>query len=420
MSDRRTLSQLGLLLESKQQTTGGAVVVGAGALSLQLALDVLSECLAQLDTPLVERVDVPDGTLGESDVLVVGDQSTQSGGGDLLGQDRGGRAVAQEGLVSNKLLRGTLGLNLSGGLANHQGLRLGKEVGSQHALVLATLNGVVRLGGHQEISGDELSALVQKLEEAVLRIGGRLTEQDGTGGVLDVLTGASDSLAVALHGQLLQVGGEAVQILVKGSNQVGLSTKEVAVPNTQQTTKSGDVLLERCLSEVLVHSLGTSQELVEVVVTNVQSDRQANGTPDGVTTTNPRFKSKHVLGINAKLGDLSLVGRKGDEVLGNVFIFLSSLEEPSLGGVGIGGGLCGSEGLGGNQEKGGLRVRVLKCFGDMGAVNVRNEVKLHVGVTIRLESLGDHDRAAGYKCQQRFVYPQEQEGLTDRNHQYQC
>ena len=262
-------------------------MVGTLTCGLQLALDVLSKGLAQLDTPLVERVDVPDSTLGEGDVLVVGDQSTQGGRGELLCQNRGGGTVAQESLVSNKLLGSALGLDLGRGLSNHQSLRLSEEVSSQHTLVLATLDGVVRLCRHQEIGRDELGTLVQKLEETVLRVGGRLTEQDGSSGVLDVFTSAGDGLSVALHGQLLQVGGEAVQVLIEGSNQVGLSTEEVAVPDAQQTTQSGDVLLEGCFPEVLVHGLGTSQELVEVVVTNVQSDRQANGTPHGVTSTHP-------------------------------------------------------------------------------------------------------------------------------------
>lgn len=368
-------------------------MVRAGIRGLQLLLDLLGKHLAQLHTPLVEGVDVPDGTLGEGEVLVVGNQSSQSGGGDLLGQDGGRRAVAQEGLVRDQVLRGTLGLDLLRGLSDHQSFRLGQEVGSQHALVLATLNGVVRLGGHDEVGGDELGTLVQQLEEAVLGVGGGLTEEDGAGGVLDILAGAGDGLAVTLHGELLQVGRETVQVLVEGGHQVGLGTEKVAVPHAQQTTEDGNVLLQRSLTEVLVHGVSTGQELVEVVVTDVQSDGQADGAPDGVTTTHPGLETEHVLLVNAELGDLLLVGGQGHEVLGNVRVLLGSLEEPLLRRVGVGGGLCGGEGLGSDQEESGLGVGVLEGLSDVGAINVGDEVQLHVGGTVGLQSLGHHDGA---------------------------
>lgn len=368
------LCQVGLLLESKQQSAGRSVVLSTGTISLQLLLDVLGQDLAQLDTPLVEGVDVPDGALGEGEVLVVGDQGTQGGGGDLLGEDGGGGTVSKEGLVGHQALGSVFGLDLLGGLTDHQGLRLSKEVGGQHALVLAVLDGVVRLGGHDEVRGNELGTLVQQLEEAVLGVGGRFAEEDGAGGVLDVLAGARNGLAVAFHGELLEVGGEAVEVLVERSNKVSLGTEEVAVPDAQQTTKDGDVLLQGSLTEVLVHGVGTGQELMEVVVTDVESDGETNGTPDGVTATHPRLETEHVLAVNAELGDFGLVGRESDEMLSDVRLILGGFEEPLLGGVGVGGSLGGGEGLGGDQEEGGLGVRVLEGFSNMGAVNVGDKV----------------------------------------------
>jgi len=71
------LRQVGPLLESEQQTAGRAVVVSTAARGLQLSLDLLGQALSELDTPLVEGVDVPNGAFGEGDVLVVGDQGTQ-------------------------------------------------------------------------------------------------------------------------------------------------------------------------------------------------------------------------------------------------------------------------------------------------------------------------------------------------------
>ena len=81
-------------------------------------------------------------------------------------------------------------------------------------------DGVVGLGGHDEVGGDKLGALVHKLEEGVLSVGGGLAEEDGAGGVLDVVARASDGFAVRLHGELLEVGGEAVHVLVEAGEML--------------------------------------------------------------------------------------------------------------------------------------------------------------------------------------------------------
>lgn len=367
-------------------------MTSASARGLQLLLDLLGKNLAQLHTPLVEGVDVPDSTLSEGEVLVIRDQSSESGGSDLLSQNRSSGAVSKEGLVGDQVVGGTFSLDLLGGLTDHQGLRLSKEVGCEHALVLATLDRVVGLGSHDEIRRDKLGALVEQLEEAVLGIGGRLAKQDGTGGVLDVFTRAGNSLAVALHGQLLQVGGESVQVLIERRNQVSLGTEEVAVPHTQQTANGGNVLLQGSFAEVLVHGLGTSQELVEVIVTDVEGDGETDSTPDGVATTHPGFEAEHVLLVNAKLGDLGLVGGQSNEVLGDMRFILGSLEEPLLSAIRVGSSLCGSEGLGSDQEEGGFRVGVLEGLGNVSSINVGDKVQLHAGSTVWLQGLGDHNR----------------------------
>jgi hypothetical protein len=184
------------------------------ALALELAEDALGKLLAELDAPLIVGVDVPDGALDEGEVLVVSDQGTESTGGDLLCQDGSGRPVAEESLVGNELVGSALGLDGFGSLADHEGLRLGEEVGGKHALVLVVVDGVVGLGGENEVGGDELGALVKELEEGVLGVGAGLAKQDGASSVLDIVSAAGDSLAVGFHGELLKVGGEAVHVLV--------------------------------------------------------------------------------------------------------------------------------------------------------------------------------------------------------------
>lgn len=80
--------------------------------------------------------------------------------------------------MRNKSLGSTLSSDLLVSLANHEGLGLSKVVGGQHLLVEVVGDGVVRLGSQNEVGGDQLGALVDKLEEGVLSVGARLAKQD--------------------------------------------------------------------------------------------------------------------------------------------------------------------------------------------------------------------------------------------------
>jgi hypothetical protein len=81
--------------------------------------------------------------------------------------------------------------------------------------VLVVLNRVVALGSQDEVCGDELGTLVEQLVKRVLGVGGRLAKENGSGGVLDVVSAACDGLSVRLHGQLLEVSREPVEVLVE-------------------------------------------------------------------------------------------------------------------------------------------------------------------------------------------------------------
>lgn len=147
---------------------------------IKLLENLLGQDLAQLNTPLVKAVDVPDGTLGKGEVLVVHDQGTQLGGTNGAADKDGGRgSVSKEALVRNKLLGSTLGTDLIVCLADHESLSLGEVVGREHLLVEIVADRVVRLGGEDEVGGDQLGALVDELEEGVLSVGAGLAEENG-------------------------------------------------------------------------------------------------------------------------------------------------------------------------------------------------------------------------------------------------
>jgi len=149
---------------------------------------------------------------------------------------------------------------------------------------------------------------------------------------------------------------------------------------------------------MVVHGMSTSQELVEVLIANIQAYAQANGTPDTVSATNPVREGEHVLGVNAELADFRTVGGKSNEVLCNSRVVLGLLEEPFLCRVGVCDGLGSGEGLGRDEEEGGLWIGLAECFSDVGSVDVGDEVEGEVSLSVWLESFGDHDGAAVICC----------------------
>ena len=60
------------------QGIGGGVMGGGGVSLLNFRLDLLRKLLAELDTPLVVRVNIPDDALDEDFVFVRGDQLAKS------------------------------------------------------------------------------------------------------------------------------------------------------------------------------------------------------------------------------------------------------------------------------------------------------------------------------------------------------
>src|SRR5262245_37515809 len=93
---------------------------------------------------------------------------------------------------------------------------------------------VERLTKSDEITWDESSSLVDQLVKGMLPVGSRLAPIDGTGIVVDFFTIESHMLAVAFHGQLLQISRKALEILLIGQHRHGLCAEEVVVPNGQE------------------------------------------------------------------------------------------------------------------------------------------------------------------------------------------
>ena len=88
-----------LSFDMVDESIGRAVMSGHRTVSTHLWFYCLGQLLAQLHSPLVIGVDVPDDALGEDLLLVHGYQRSQGEGGDHVHHDAVGGSVASELLV---------------------------------------------------------------------------------------------------------------------------------------------------------------------------------------------------------------------------------------------------------------------------------------------------------------------------------
>mmetsp|Transcript_41489 Transcript_41489/g.111062 ORF Transcript_41489/g.111062 Transcript_41489/m.111062 type:complete len:486 (+) Transcript_41489:360-1817(+) len=324
-------------------------------------------------------------------MLVHGHQRPQHARRELLVHDAVGRTVAGEHLVRHQFPRALTKLraHLLLGAADHERLRLREEVGEQHRVVLAGL--VEALDAHEEVGGDDLGALVDQLVEGVLAVGARLAPHDGPGRAFDRGAGEGAALAVALHVALLEVGREAVQVLLVGQHRVRLAAEEVVVPDAQQRQHHGHVGGEGRGAEVVVHGVGAGEQLLEVVHADGQRDGHADRAPERVPPADPVPEAEHVGGVDAEGGHGGLVGRDGDEVRRDGLGVRQPAQQPPARRPGVEHRLLGGEGLGAHQQQRRLRVQALERLRHVRAVNVADEVDLEPRAVV-LERLGDHNR----------------------------
>ena len=165
-----------------------------------------------------------------------------------------------------------------------------------------------------EVGGDQLGALVDELVERVLPVRARLAPVDRAGLVVDLRAAERHVLAVALHRQLLEVGGEALHVGAVGQDGDGLRAEEVAVPDGEQAHQGGDVALERRRAEVLVHRVEAGEHRAEVLRADGDHRREADRRVHRVAPADPVPEDEHVGRVDAELRHFLGVGRDRDEV----------------------------------------------------------------------------------------------------------
>src|SRR5215470_7184296 len=99
----------------------------------------------------------------------------------------------------------------------------------------------------------------------MLTVGPRLAPIDRTSLGLDRRPIDRYVLAVALHRQLLEIGREALQVLIVGQHRGGLRAEEVVVPDAEKAHEHRQVAVKRRGPEMLVYRMEARQHFAETI-----------------------------------------------------------------------------------------------------------------------------------------------------------
>ena len=284
-----------------------------------------------------------------------------------------------------------LGPNLFLGLAEREGLGLREHVGGQDVVVVAER--IERLGEADQVHRDELRPLVDQLVEAVLAVRPGLTPVHGAGLVVHRVTLERHVLAVGLHGQLLEVCREPLEVLVVGHHPGGLGVEEVPVPDGEQSHDHRQVLRQRCGPEVLVHLVEARQQLGEVVRPDRDHGGEADRRVHRVPAADPVPEPEHVLRVDAERRHAFCVGRDGHEMLGDRRSVTELPHHPVACRVRVRERLEGAERLGRDDEQGLVGRQIPGRLHKVGRVDVGDEPERHVAQAVVAKGLVRHHRA---------------------------
>src|ERR1700759_5292106 len=85
-------------------------------------------------------------------------------------------------------------------------------------------------------------------------------------------------------------------------------TIEIVIPHSNESQDDRQIILQRRLFEMLIHAVCTFEQLLEIIVSDNQSDGKTDSTPQAISSTNPIPELEHVLFGNTKLGDGGGIG----------------------------------------------------------------------------------------------------------------
>ena len=149
-------------------------------------------------------------------------------------------------------------------------------------------------------------------------------------------------LAVALHIELLDKFGQAVQVLVVRGDHMAAATVIVDIPHAYHGQEHRQVFFQRCIDKMLVHQMGAVEHFDKVFFAQIKHNRQADGRPQAVAAAHPIPKFKHIGRVDAEFGHGFFIGGHRHKMLGHGRFIVGVFQKPFARGERIGEGfLCG-------------------------------------------------------------------------------
>ena len=288
-------------------------------------------------------------------------------------------------------VRSAFRLDLLGRFAERQRLGLRENVCQQNIVMLS--QPVQRLAERDEVARDEPGSLVDQLIKRVLAIGSRFTPIDRTRLVVRLHSVQRDVLAVALHRQLLEVGREALQILLVGKHGDSFGAQEVGVPDREQAHQNRQVALERSRAEVLVDCVEAIQHCPEVLRTDGDHGRKADRRIHRVTSADPVPEPEHIGRVDAEPGHFRCVGRDRHKMPGDrFFIPAKTLNRPGASGVRVGHRFQSREGFRRDDEERFGGIKIPDRLGEISTIDVGHKAECHRALAVGFQRFIGHHR----------------------------
>ena len=131
---------------------------------------------------------------------------------------------------------------------------------------------------------------------------------------------------------------------------------------------------------MLVHGPRPGQQSLEMAETDGQRNGQSDSRPQREAATYPVPEFEDIFRGNAELGGGGQIGRGGDEMTGDGRFVTRCSENPVARSLRVGHRFQRREGLAGDDEHGAARVEAGQHAGQIGAVEIGDEVDVDVGL----------------------------------------
>ena len=234
----------------------------------------------------------------------------------------------------------------------------------------------VRLREGDEVRGHDDGALVQHLEEGVLAVGAGFAPDDGAGVPRGGRAVELHVLAVGFHLELLQVRGEAVEVLAVRKHRVRAETHQRGVPDLEEAHQDRQVPLRGRFQEVAIHLVEAGEHLAERRRADGEHGAQADGAVHGVAAADPVPEDEHVGGVDAELRDQVRRGGNGHEMARHALLVAAEgRQAPCTRGARVGHGLLRGERLAGDDEERLRGIEVRGLPGEVAWIDVGDEAE---------------------------------------------